>query len=351
MEPLLSDCRIVLERFGAAGLIGAAADAPVLTPLGGGFSGALVMGVEWGEHREVLRRWPADAPSLARLRELHRWLAWLGDAGIPVAVPQRDATGATLVEFDGALWQWEPWLPGDPDRSLDVSPARLNAAMRTLARLHDRSSRYRPQPEGAEWFRTGLGPSPAIATRLELLREWSGPLGTDVRRGLASCPPSPLLQVSLEVLDLLRVAGDSVIRQLQACAAVKVPLFGCLRDVWSAHVLFTGDEATGLIDPAAARTESAAADLARLGASYDIVVPDRWQAAFRAYSEVRPLAAEERLLVDPLARSGLLLSALTWVRRLSRGEVSGDDPRVCERVTRLVQTLRGMLTDKLRLRS
>ena len=73
-----------------------------------------------------------------------------------------------------------------------------------------------------------------------------------------------------------------------------VPLQPCLRDVWHDHVLFQGDEVTGLIDPSAARTDTVAADISRLAGS--LIADDRraWGKAMDAYQAVRPLSAAKR---------------------------------------------------------
>jgi Ser/Thr protein kinase RdoA (MazF antagonist) len=112
--------------------------------------------------------------------------------------------------------------------------------------------------------------------------------------------------------------------------------------VWHDHVLYTGESVTGLIDPAAARMDSAAADLSRLLMS--LVGPDRrrWQEALEAYAAVRPLTAGEGRLILPLALSGTVLSGLYWVERIAAGDLSAPQERVAARLRRIVEHWRAL---------
>lgn len=337
-----ADCRKVLEHYRRA--VGERAPHLLaLTSVSGGFSGAEVWRLLAGEQRWCLRRWPADAPPVPRLRELHRWLRWLHErGGLPVAVPTAAEDGRTWVESAGRVWQLEPWLPGQADFHTHPTPARLADVMQVLARLHRCSARYKATAEGRDWFGVGGGPSPAIAERLHLLERWDRGTVEATRRCLAALPATPLTQLAHEMLLSAVSRHEQVRRELLAARGVEVPLFPCLRDVWHDHVLYTGESVTGLIDPAAARMDSAAADLSRLLMS--LVGPDRrrWQEALEAYAAVRTLTAGERRLILPLALSGTVLSGLYWVERIAAGDLSAPQERVAARLRRIVEHWRAL---------
>ena len=69
----------------------------------------------------------------------------------------------------------------------------------------------------------------------------------------------------------------------------------CLVDVWHDHVLFTGEEVTGVVDYAAMRLDVPHADLARLLGS--LVEDDEagWRAGLEAYGRWLPVP-DERLV-------------------------------------------------------
>ncbi|MGH7199661.1 MAG: hypothetical protein ACREJB_03590, partial [Planctomycetaceae bacterium] len=106
------------------------------------------------------------------------------------------------------------------------------------------------------------------------------------------------------------------------------------------HVLFSGDEVTGLIDPSACRTEHVAADLSRLIGS--LVGDERalWDAALDEYSRCRPLSQEERRLVAVLDHSGVLLAGLTWLdRRYLQRHTWPQPGRVLDRLKTILMRL------------
>jgi Ser/Thr protein kinase RdoA (MazF antagonist) len=328
-------CREVLQRYRAILSTEDVRDAPLIA-CGGGFSGARVVRVEAAGQSWCLRRWPERSLPVPRLHELHRWLRFLRERGeLPVAVPVPGPNGDSLLERNGRWWQLEPWLPGRSDDHERPSGARLCSAMQTLARLHETSREYQTTPEGRDWFTVSHGPSPAVRVRLQIL-EAHPPgglreLATDLARLHGSAA-----HAALEALILIQGLALRVQQRLAAWQQVKLPLFPCLRDVWRDHVLFSGEEVTGLIDSSAARSESAASDLARLLGSLIGNDDEAWDVALAAYSERRPLADDERHFARVLDTSGVVLSGLTWAERLVAGQAAPDDVRVEQRLRGII---------------
>jgi Ser/Thr protein kinase RdoA (MazF antagonist) len=303
-----------------------------------GFSGARVFRITADGATWCLRRWPDGTSGLpaARIRELHRWLAFLKSEGVTtVAVPVLSRNSSTLVVVDGSTWHLEPWLPGTADFCRDPSDVRLLSAVAALAKLHVAAERHVPSPEGAAWFASRSGVAPAVSERRDRLLRWTMPHrgemvmhGSQAQRDLAG-----------ELATSLSLLAPRIAVELEQCAAINVRLHPCLRDVWHDHILFTGDAVTGIIDPSAARTENVASDLSRLLGSLIGDAGDRWETALDAYSAVRPLSAEERRLIPVLDRSGVVLSVGHWLERMTSGELNA---REWERVRLLSQRVFAM---------
>jgi Ser/Thr protein kinase RdoA (MazF antagonist) len=153
----------------------------------------------------------------------------------------------------------------------------------------------------------------------------------------------------LRLLELFEKGAPGIAARLQLGRLIAVPLQPCLRDVWHDHLLFTGDEATGLVDAHACRADNVATDLARLLGS--LAEDDRgtWDAGLAAYEEIRPLSPHERGLVELFDQSAVLLGGLTWLewkcvegRRFERpGAVVARLRTLLGRLERLVQGERG----------
>jgi homoserine kinase type II len=88
----------------------------------------------------------------------------------------------------------------------------------------------------------------------------------------------------------------------------------CLRDIWHDHVLFTGDEVTGIIDFGAMDIDTPACDVARLLGG--LVGPDaaQRQIGLTGYCSVRPLMAHELAAVAAFDTSIVLLAGCNWIR-------------------------------------
>lgn len=126
-------------------------------------------------------------------------------------------------------------------------------------------------------------------------------------------------------------------------AGIRFRLQPCLRDVWHDHILFVGDEVTGIIDPSACRSETVAGDIARLVGS--LVGDDRrgWETALTAYQTVCRLSIDERAAVELFDRSGVLLSGMTWVQWIAmEGRPVDDRERVLARMTTILSRLQNM---------
>lgn len=307
----------------------------------GGYSGATISVLHAEAGVFAVRQWPSDAER-DRLFALHRLLSWLRDNGLGfIAVPCRTADGRTLIEFAGRLAQVEPWMPGEADFHRRPTNERLANAMEALAAWHRTAARYPAPPGDRRWFDSvPLARSPAVTERLARVQRLTPALLTDhlelARARSASCWHPLLTRLAEGII----ATCARVERMLAEHIAEMVPLLPCLRDVWHDHVLFVDEHVTGLIDASACRTECVAADLARLLGS--LVEDDvaAWQAGLVAYERRRLLSDAERRLIPVLDRSGVVLSAATWMEWLGpQNRRVWDSARVKDRLERLSRRL------------
>jgi Ser/Thr protein kinase RdoA (MazF antagonist) len=309
-----------------------------------GFSGADIWPVFTEAGHYAVRRWPPGVDRV-RLTGLHHLLEFLGDNGLNfVAVPKRTRSGTTLVEQAGRLFQVERWLPGFADYRSNPNRTRLAAAMAALASWHLAAARFQPAREYQSWFASAANePSPAVVERRQRLR------GLDVAQirgwrdaaiARTDAEPSGIVQ---QLAELVIRHATSVASLLDLAVATTVPLQPVLRDVWHDHLLFSGDEVTGLIDPSACRSESVAADLSRLLGSFVGNDRDAWDFALQEYQRHRPLLPAELALIPILDRSGVLLSAVTWLEWLGGPQPRMVDPRRAQvRLVEIVSRLEAM---------
>ena len=335
MDPLQLEA--VLTRFGPAWQA-----VRIATPAAAGFSGAVIRQMTCQDGRYCLRGWPRNSLPIERIAGLHRLLDWISRRGVrQVAVPIRDGEGVTLVEHHGRFWQIEPWMPGSADFSSNPSVSRLRSAMACLAAWHNASRSFAPHQSEAKWFyQASNTPSPAVHERIQRLREWKT---RGLRADSTLIPgnsPVDYRAVATHTIDLAAQAAHRVSADLESASRIPLSLQPCLRDIWHDHVLFTGDEVTGLIDASACRSENIATDLARLLGSFAGDDGKLWETAIGNYHAHRPLSDNERLLVRVLDDSGTLLSALAWIDRGHRfGPTIMESPRVLERMRRLATRL------------
>ena len=250
-----------------------------------------------------------------RLAGLHRLVAHVHHRGVPqMAVPLAASDGNTFFETQGCFWQLEPWMPGSADFIARPSEQRLRAALACLARWHVAAASFVVRPHESPWFFVSpRARSPGLKERAFQIERWRSAECALLRARLPALAWQEFEQPALAVLDAFPRVAPRVAASLKIGIEADVPLQPCLRDIWHDHVLFTGEAVTGLIDPHAARTDSVAADLARL---LDTLAGDdrnQWDAGLASYQEVRRLSAAELALIELFDQSGLLLSGMNWL--------------------------------------
>ncbi|MCH7988356.1 MAG: phosphotransferase [Planctomycetes bacterium] len=315
-----------------------------MVPLGttGGFSGAVIVRVETELGDYCLRGWPVKSLPRNRILGLHRFLSSVFQQGVTqAAVPVSAESGSTLVVVQDRFWQLEPWMPGAADFHDNPSDVRLAETMACLARWHRAASLFSPQPEEREWFFCKSNAhSPAVIERLEMIREWTEGKSLLLKQAMSRSGDPLFREVAEEIVQRFDRLAPSLTRQMEAAVRVPFELQPCLRDIWHDHVLFSGDEVTGLIDASACRGENVAADLSRLLGSFVGDDRSRWDFALEEYARHRPLSVDEEGLVVVLDRSGVLLSGMTWLDRyFLQRERFGNEPAILERLETIFKRL------------
>lgn len=315
-----------------------------LQTVSGGFSGAGVFKVECRETSYCLRRWPQVRTSAPRLLAIHQLLTLAGRKEIEVVpVPLRAAAGSTLTEANGALWQLEPWKPGGADFLQTPSDERLKSAMSRLAGFHNAIRDWVPTASVQKWFRpASSAASPTIAERIRMIENYEHSVA-DFEAALVRESDLRFKESGCRVTYLFRMGKRSVINDLKTVVDLCVPNQPCIRDLWHDHLLFSGDELTGIVDFGAMATDSVACDLSRLlGSLFDDDV-NMWQRALSHYETIRPLTENDHRLLRPLDRSSVLLSGLTWLKRRYILHSTPDDlSPVCDRMDAIVSRLESL---------
>ncbi|MFV1966670.1 MAG: phosphotransferase enzyme family protein [Pirellulaceae bacterium] len=299
----------------------------------GGFSGARFWRVITPSGAVCLRRWPSEHPTRERLAEIHAVLCYVRRCGLEcVPAPLADRAGNTILSFSQSLWDVTPWLPGRADYHHEPTPEKLQAALATLARFHS-SAATTPGQRGTHVVARG------ILERRRLLEDLVAHEEQQIRRALRGQCPSPLVDRARRMLPLFsRFAPRGAAMLEQAMIAVAVQ--PCIRDIWHDHVLYTGDDVTGIVDFGAMRMDSIAGDVARLLGSLVGDSADGWETGLEAYARVRPLSSEERRLVDAYDVTGVLLSGMNWLRWIYLEQRQFENiPIILNRLDRIIARL------------
>ena len=213
-----------------------------------GLSGARIWRVTIGERQLCLKRWPRPHPTRDELIARHGLLRHVFNAGFQhVPLPLLTQDGQSFQTLDDHLWELAPWLLGQPyDRERPQRTPR-HAALRALAEFHGAASAYGTAK---------VGPAPGLQTRRRIMRQLvTGDLEA-LRHAVAANPDIQCHSVAVEMLAEIERALPTVEQGVERMVKVPLPLQWCLRDVKCEHVLFTGDQVSGLIDFGAAAVDS-----------------------------------------------------------------------------------------------
>lgn len=307
--------------------------APRWTALGseGGFSGAKLWRVVSSEGDFCLRRWPPEHPDEDRLHFIHSVLRTAFEGGLhEVPLPIIHSGGDSFFRHDGFLWELAPWMPGAADYHCHPTREKLRSALQWLAKFHAATAPSR----------SNFATSPGIEERRKLLQQLlSGDCAEIVRRLDTFTWPEFVVR-GRRMLAAFQRDAHGLATTLTDASRLACSLQPCIRDIWHDHVLFEGDQVTGVVDFGALRPECVATDIARLLGSLVRDDPEGQRIGLDAYSEIRPLGAEEQKLWNVFDASTVLLSGMNWLRWICLEQRSFEHPdRVLARLDEILLRL------------
>jgi len=280
-------------------------------PTTAGFSGAIIYQYSAGNQNYALRIWPVSEHSLPKLEALTRLLEDLHRQGIAYVAPavrKIDGTIAT-ISTSGRMIHIEPWLPGESISASSYSAQKLKNVMLALARLHLTAANHVPKQEHYSWLRPAhTGQSASLKHRLKKM-EHHLKAGIPVELGSRSASEE-IRSFHQRLQTVFRSQAALLWEELKIACQQKLPLQPVFKDLWRDHILFTKDEVTGIIDPAAFGCDSVLTDITRLLGSIAGNDWDRWTEAIAIYQTIRSLDQTEQKMIAVFDHSNLLLSTI-----------------------------------------
>ncbi|MDA1231280.1 MAG: phosphotransferase, partial [Planctomycetota bacterium] len=245
---------------------------------------------------------------------------------VPLLPVLSSAAAITPWFKDGEnIWQMEPWMTGKFKNGLEVTQPQLKSALMTLDRFHRLAAAAVPgiaKIGASDWFRNTLSQSPAVHRRLNIVRELQNGVLGSLRQQLNNDCDQQFRESGMRVCKCLQTWLPWLNKELTALAVIPFPLQPVLRDIWRAHILFTEDHVTGLIDLSAAASDHVTLDVTRLLRSWYGSDVGRIQNAILEYQSLRLLNVNERRLLQALDAATVLLSPVTWLRRRSESDIN-----------------------------
>jgi thiamine kinase-like enzyme len=300
-----------------------------------------------------LHCWSLTTGSECRLDARQALQYCLAGGGLPVPRPSLTREGYwSFTNLDAGqgqslTWALETWMPGEANYWPSPTTAKLQAALAMLARIHRAASCFE-LPKAKYQPRKGM--SPAIRKRARLLEQFVSGEFYQLEAAARRQPLKTSSEAGLEAVNLALRAAPAELVKAHRWQKTELPLQWRHGDPWHDHILFNGDEVTGVIDFAAADVDSPAGDIARLLGSLTPDDRESWQLGFEAYESLRPLSKIERDAVSFFDSSGVVLSAINWVNWLfCDSTLLGEnvDPTAgLERLQRLVARLRILVDSK-----
>ena len=296
----------------------------------GGFSGAQIWKVQASETTYCLRRWPLPHPNPDRLEWINRVLVHVSNSGCPaVATPIETVGGERFVRQNGFLWECAPWMKGQASFHQAPSAAKLQNAMNCLAQFHLASAQVNLD------FRN----SDTAAARHQMLTE-ADALINQIRRSKAPRHLPSLGRLRDWMVARGQQSASDAASLIQPLIDEVLPVQPVIRDIWHDHLLFTGDEVTGIVDFGAMQIDNVAVDLSRLLGSLIGSDAIGWQKAIAHYGQQRSLSSLEIQFAFALNQCANLLSSLNWLKwiLLERRQFESWD-NVDRRIRKLLEGL------------
>ena len=323
------------------------------TAVSGGFSGAVVFRAMTDDHRELaIRRTPgANVLPPERIKRLCGLLLRISQNGcgvIPVPfLPVRsmsschqssNASDVPWLQEDEFIWQIEPWMPGTPLSGPELTSQHVTTGLSALHEFHQMATRAVDFAGSDRWFHNGIKPSPAVQRRLRIVTELTDGLLDKMYLRLSLDSDARFRSLAMRVCKALRTRLPQLHRELSAVVSISFPVQPVLRDVWRAHVLFTGNHVSGLIDLSAAASDHVTVDVTRLIRSWFGSDVSRVRNAAEEFQSLRPLNVSEQRLMQVLDTTTVLLSPVTWLRRrMESGPAQNCPDKVIARLTELTE--------------
>ena len=255
-----------------------------------------------------------------------------------VPLPLEATSHAGYVAHDGSFWELSPWMPGTADYHTAPSDTKLEAALRTLAEFHVAAASF-PLADIGPSVSPGLAPPRAIPSTASRRQRATGRCHSRGDLARAGQPARRLVQ-------LFGMAAERWAGPIERACWLRVALAPCIRDIWHDHVLFVGDQVSGLVDFGAMQPDNVATDIARLLGSLvgdDILA---WELGLTAYESVRPLSDDEHQLIDVFDRTTVLMGGLQWLEWIYlEHKVLADRPTVEARLDQAIERARVLAGD------